>query len=183
MSLRRSTRSGTVPLWKLRRWLPTVLATAMGIGGPVTWVLAQPTAPPPSPASQPKSDIPAKPPENGEKTVTVNFDGTPWENILDWYAKETGLIQGTSVKPTGSATIKPGAGRKFTLGEVTDLINEVLSRDRFILIEGPRACGKTRTAEQATRSAVYLDRDETALTALQVDPSLVLSGEPPQLVD
>ncbi len=63
------------------------------------------------------------------------------------------------------------------------LLTDRLTSTGAVLIEGPRACGKTRTAEQATRSAVYLDRDETALTALQVDPSLVLSGEPPQLVD
>lgn len=63
------------------------------------------------------------------------------------------------------------------------LLADRLGSTGAVLIEGPRACGKTRTAEQATRSAVYLDRDETALTALQVDPSLVLSGEPPQLVD
>ncbi|MBD3777949.1 MAG: ATP-binding protein [Micrococcales bacterium] len=63
------------------------------------------------------------------------------------------------------------------------LLADRLTSAGAVLIEGPRACGKTRTAEQAARSAVYLDRDETALTALQVDPSLVLGGEPPQLVD
>lgn len=63
------------------------------------------------------------------------------------------------------------------------LLADRLASTGAVLIEGPRACGKTRTAEQATRSAVYLDRDEAAFTALQVDPSLVLSGEPPQLVD
>lgn len=63
------------------------------------------------------------------------------------------------------------------------LLADRLASAGAVLIEGPRACGKTRTAEQAARSAVYLDRDETALTALQVDPSLVLGGEPPQLVD
>lgn len=52
-----------------------------------------------------------------------------------------------------------------------------------VLIEGPKACGKTRTAEQAARSAVYLDRDESSLHALQIDPALVLAGDPPQLVD
>src|SRR5690606_19445056 len=52
-----------------------------------------------------------------------------------------------------------------------------------VLIEGPKACGKTRTAEQAVRSAVYLDRDESSLQALRVDPALVLTGEVPQLVD
>lgn len=52
-----------------------------------------------------------------------------------------------------------------------------------VLIEGPKACGKTRTAERAAASSVYLDRDEASLEALRVDPALVLSGASPQLVD
>ena len=40
----------------------------------------------------------------------------------------------TTVKPTGSVTIKPGKGRKFTMGEITDLINETMAQQKFILI-------------------------------------------------
>ena len=52
-----------------------------------------------------------------------------------------------------------------------------------VLLEGPKACGKTFTAERFTASQVYLDTDDAALNAVRVDPSLVLSGETPQLVD
>ena len=52
-----------------------------------------------------------------------------------------------------------------------------------MLIEGPKACGKTFTAEQQAASRVYLDTDDQARAALGVDPTLVLSGDPPQLVD
>jgi len=52
-----------------------------------------------------------------------------------------------------------------------------------VLIEGPKACGKTFTAEQQAASRVYLDTDDQARAALGVDPSLVLSVDPPQLVD
>lgn len=52
-----------------------------------------------------------------------------------------------------------------------------------VLLEGPKASGKTCTAEQHTRSQVYLDTDQAALAALAVDPALVLSGAAPQLVD
>lgn len=53
-----------------------------------------------------------------------------------------------------------------------------------VLLEGPKACGKTYTAEQITNSQVYLDTDQAALDAIRVvEPSLVLNGEPPQLVD
>lgn len=64
-----------------------------------------------------------------------------------------------------------------------DLLAARLTSAGAVLIEGPKACGKTRTAEQVARSAVYLDRDESSLQALQVDPALVLAGDPPQLVD
>ncbi len=52
-----------------------------------------------------------------------------------------------------------------------------------VLLEGPKACGKTFTAEQFTASQVYLDTDQAALDAIGVDPALVLTGAPPQLVD
>lgn len=63
------------------------------------------------------------------------------------------------------------------------MLAERLESSGAVLIEGPKACGKTFTAEQHAASRVYLDRDDNALAALRVDPSLVLSGEPPQLVD
>ncbi|MGI8874329.1 MAG: ATP-binding protein [Egibacteraceae bacterium] len=52
-----------------------------------------------------------------------------------------------------------------------------------MLIEGPKACGKTETASQRARSAVRLDVDEDARRAAQVDPRLVLDGDRPRLID
>ncbi len=66
---------------------------------------------------------------------------------------------------------------------IDGLLTDRLSSAGAVLIEGPKACGKTRTAEQAARSAVYLDRDEASLQAIEIDPGLVLAGEAPQLVD
>ncbi|MDB5307519.1 MAG: hypothetical protein JWO38_1721, partial [Gemmataceae bacterium] len=137
MSLRYGVWTGSAPVWKLRRWLPAILAAAAGIGGPAAWVLGQQPAAgvvaAPGPSGQ-KADDPKKAEAPPEKTVSPNFDGAGWEAVLDWYAKETGLILVTSVKPTGNVTIKPGKDRKFTLGEVTDLLNEVLIPQKFIII-------------------------------------------------
>lgn len=52
-----------------------------------------------------------------------------------------------------------------------------------VLIEGPRGCGKTQTALQAANSAARLDRDPAARAAGALDPSLLLVGEHPRLID
>ncbi len=52
-----------------------------------------------------------------------------------------------------------------------------------VLIEGARGCGKTQTALRAARSAVRLDRDRAARAAGTLDPTLLLAGEHPRLID
>lgn len=52
-----------------------------------------------------------------------------------------------------------------------------------VLIEGPKACGKTATARQIAASEVLLDVDERARQAAAVDPALVLDGPSPRLID
>lgn len=52
-----------------------------------------------------------------------------------------------------------------------------------VVIEGPKACGKTVTARQKAASEVLLDVDEAARRAVGIDPSLVLDGPTPRLID
>jgi len=52
-----------------------------------------------------------------------------------------------------------------------------------VVIEGLKACGKTRMAQQLAASAVLLDVDPSARQALAVDPALVLAGARPRLLD
>ena len=52
-----------------------------------------------------------------------------------------------------------------------------------VVIEGPKACGKTATARQIAASEVLLDVDENARRAVAVDPALVLEGPTPRLID
>jgi hypothetical protein len=52
-----------------------------------------------------------------------------------------------------------------------------------VLVEGPKACGKTETARRAARSEVLLDVDRRARQAAAMDPSLVLDGDTPRLID
>lgn len=52
-----------------------------------------------------------------------------------------------------------------------------------VVIEGPKACGKTATASRVAASEVMLDVDAGARQALAVDPALVLEGSRPRLLD
>lgn len=55
-----------------------------------------------------------------------------------------------------------------------------------VLIEGAKWCGKTTTAEQAANSVVYLSDSATLnqyLELIEINPRLLLSGEPPMLID
>jgi uncharacterized protein len=52
-----------------------------------------------------------------------------------------------------------------------------------VLIEGPKAAGKTTTARKFAASEVRLDQDRAALTAARTDPRLVLDGDHPRLID
>lgn len=52
-----------------------------------------------------------------------------------------------------------------------------------VVIEGPKACGKTATARRAAASEVLLDIDDNARRAVGLDPNLVLDGPTPRLID
>lgn len=52
-----------------------------------------------------------------------------------------------------------------------------------ILIEGPRASGKTATGEAHSNSTIRLDIDEDARALARLNPGLLLGGSPPLLID
>ena len=55
-----------------------------------------------------------------------------------------------------------------------------------VLIEGPKLCGKTTTAEQAAASVLYLanpDEREQNLQMAKIKPTMLLQGDTPRLLD
>jgi len=58
-----------------------------------------------------------------------------------------------------------------------------LAANGAVVIEGPKACGKTETARQRAASEVLLDIDTSAREAAGIDPGLVLPGSVPRLID
>src|SRR5690606_1646998 len=66
---------------------------------------------------------------------------------------------------------------------VDDELKQRLRSSGAVVLEGPKACGKTATARQVCASEVLLDVNPEATAAIAVDPSLVLEGATPRLID
>jgi hypothetical protein len=55
-----------------------------------------------------------------------------------------------------------------------------------VLIEGPKWCGKTTTAEQQAKSVIYMDDPrlrQSNIEAANIEPNLILDGNVPRLID
>lgn len=69
---------------------------------------------------------------------------------------------------------------------VDRLLEEKLDAMGAVLIEGPKACGKTTTAEQQAKSILYMDDPETMAQNLQLAETNIkrlLQGDTPRLID
>jgi hypothetical protein len=72
---------------------------------------------------------------------------------------------------------------RYSARVVDNELRQRLSSTGAVVIEGPKACGKTATARNLAASEVLLDVDENARQAVSVDPRLVLTGDTPRLID
>ena len=66
------------------------------------------------------------------------------------------------------------------------ILEKKLKGKGAVLIEGPKWCGKTTTAEQISKSVLYMakpeDKEQNIMLA-DINPTLLLSGEVPRLID
>lgn len=68
---------------------------------------------------------------------------------------------------------------RITDGQLTERLGSVGA----VLIEGPKACGKTRTASQLAKTVIRMDQDATARAMVKLDPRALFEGKPPILFD
>lgn len=69
---------------------------------------------------------------------------------------------------------------------VDEILNKRLKGKGAVLIQGPKWCGKTTTAEQISNSILYMANPEEKsqnITLSEINPSLLLAGEVPRLID
>ena len=67
-----------------------------------------------------------------------------------------------------------------------DILKRKLEGKGAVLIEGPKWCGKTTTAEQIAKSVLYMDdpeKKEQNVTMSELSPKRLLKGETPRLID
>lgn len=66
------------------------------------------------------------------------------------------------------------------------MLEAQLSASGIVLIQGPKWCGKTTTAEQHARSILYMDYPKTRASNLllaETDPQILFQGDTPRLID
>ena len=69
---------------------------------------------------------------------------------------------------------------------VDEILRKKLSGKGAVLIEGPKWCGKTTTAEQAAKSILYMNEPKKLkqnLMLAETDPEVLLKGDKPRLID
>lgn len=67
-----------------------------------------------------------------------------------------------------------------------EILKRKLEGKGAVLIEGPKWCGKTTTAEQIAASILYMDdpeKKEQNITMSEVSPKRLLKGDTPRLID
>lgn len=67
-----------------------------------------------------------------------------------------------------------------------DILSRKLEGKGAVLIEGPKWCGKTTTAEQVAASVLYMDDPEKKqqnIAMAELNPSRLLAGNVPRLID
>jgi hypothetical protein len=82
-------------------------------------------------------------------------------------------------------------GMKFCMSKykkriADDILEKKLKGKGAVLIQGPKWCGKTTTAEQISNSILYMAKPEDKsqnLILADINPSLLLEGNTPRLID
>ncbi len=76
--------------------------------------------------------------------------------------------------------------KKYRKRIADDILKRKLEGKGAVLIEGPKWCGKTTTAEQIASSVLYMDdpeKKEQNIAMSELSPKRLLKGETPRLID
>ncbi len=91
-----------------------------------------------APAIASKKELIAAAHSAGEKELTINFNKVPWEDVLQWMAKEAELSLQYDTFPIGTFTYRDPY-RTYTVGQALDIMNGVLLNKAYRLIRRQRS--------------------------------------------
>lgn len=72
---------------------------------------------------------------------------------------------------------------KYMARAADTVLSEMLASMGAVLVEGPRACGKTSTALQQAESSVRLDQSPELVQLSELNPASIIDGPTPRLID
>lgn len=78
------------------------------------------------------------------------------------------------------------AAKKYKTRIADKILKERIAGKGAVLIEGPKWCGKTTTAEQIAGSVLYMadpEKERQNLTMAEINPKRLLQGAVPRLID
>jgi RNA polymerase sigma factor (sigma-70 family) len=93
----------------------------------------QPNTVGPPPAADGKKET-AEPAKPEEKRLAFEMNAVLWAEVFKWYSEQAGLPFVGESRPTGTFTFIPPRGKRFTLEEITDILNEALQEKKYILV-------------------------------------------------
>lgn len=76
--------------------------------------------------------------------------------------------------------------KKYRQRIADKVLKKKLAGKGAVLIEGPKWCGKTTTAEQMAKSTLYMadsEKSKQYLTMVEISPKQLLKGDVPRLID
>lgn len=77
-------------------------------------------------------------------------------------------------------------GKEYKPRIADQILTKKLKGMGAVLIEGPKWCGKTTTAEQNAKSVIYMDSPQmrnSYIEAATINPDMILEGAVPRLID
>jgi RNA polymerase sigma factor (sigma-70 family) len=129
-------------LWNKMKLVATCVAAALALaggGGMVAWQIcgsastaSQPRSSRSAKAENSSSPTPARPAE--EKKFSFEMRDQPWPKVFQWLSDQTGQPVIMLSKPRGTFTFMGPAKRTYTLGEIIDVMNEALLKQKVLLI-------------------------------------------------
>jgi hypothetical protein len=81
-----------------------------------------------------RADEPDKARPPADKAFAFEMREKPWKTVFEWYSDASGLPYIGTSRPTGTFTFVGPKGKAYTLAEVTDILNEGLLNQRFLLV-------------------------------------------------